>query len=366
MIIQENVPLAPCTTLKIGGPARYFAEVHSEDDLLQATRFAEENHLPLFILGGGSNLVVADSGFPGLVLKIALDRGPGIIASDDKLYLEVSAGVDWDQFVRFVCEQEIYGVECLAGIPGLVGGAPIQNIGAYGQDVGATITSLRALDLEAGHFVEMPRHWLQFAYRSSVFNGPQRNRYIVTRVDFHFDPATQPNLTYPDLKRHFAGKPIPKAIDIYYAVREIRAAKGMLIDPANPTPDSTSAGSFFKNPVVPLAALDRIANHLGIGIDQILHWPVQAHPEAGDLGGTVPAHGFGQTKLPAAWLIERAGFPKGYTLGPVGISTRHTLALTNRTGTATCADLFALRDRIITGVEQAFGITLEQEPVFLS
>lgn len=366
MVIQENVPLAPYTTLKIGGPARYFAQVDSESDLLCAVRFADEKDLPLFILGGGSNLVVSDAGFHGLVLKTAFGREPAIVASEDRLYFEVSAGVDWNDFVRIVCEEGVYGVECLAGIPGLVGGAPIQNIGAYGQDVGATIASLRALDLDAGQFVDMPRHWLQFAYRSSIFNSAQRDRYIVTRVDFHFSSHGKPNLNYPDLKRRFADNSTPTPLEIYHAVREIRAAKGMLIDPAYRTPDSTSAGSFFKNPVVPLGALDRIAQRLAMGKDEIQHWPVNARLEAADPGGTVPQRIEGETKLPAAWLIERAGFPKGYTLGPVGISTKHTLALTNRTGTATCAELLALRDQIISGVEEAFGVKLEQEPVYLS
>ena len=186
----------------------------------------------------------------------------------------------------------------------------------------------------------------------------------MTRVDFHLSATAQANLTYPDLKRHFAGNPNPTPLEIYHAVRSIRATKGMVLNPTDP--DTTSAGSFFKNPVVPLDALNRIARHLNIPIAEIQHWPIQSHPEAADPGGTVAQQGSGQTKLPAAWLIERAGFPKGYTLGPVGISTKHTLALTNHTGTATCADLLALRDKIIAGVENAFGITLEQEPVYLS
>lgn len=366
MVIQHNVPLAPFTTLGIGGPARYFALIASEDELLEAVHFARQNSLPLFVLGGGSNLLVSDAGFPGLVLKMLAKKDKPVIASDDCLYLEVNGGVEWDTLVRQVCEQGICGLECLAGIPGLVGGAPIQNIGAYGQEVATTVTSLRALDLRTGLFVDMPRHWLAFGYRRSIFNSTERDRYIVTRVDFHFRADARPSLTYPDLQRHFGTHADPTPLEVYHAVRSIRAAKGMLIDPAKPTPDSTSAGSFFKNPVVPLAALDHIARHLSLRVDEIQHWPVAAHPEAADLGGTVPGQGKGQTKLPAAWLIERAGFCKGYQLGPAGISTKHTLALTNRTGTATCADLLALRDKIVAGVESAFGITLEQEPVYLA
>ena len=343
--------MAPFTTLRIGGPARYLARVTNEDDLLTAVRFAHARSLPIFVLGGGSNLLVADHGFNGLVLQVAL--GADIAWTEDRTCIEASAGLDWDALVNIVCEQGISGLECLAGIPGLIGGSPIQNIGAYGQEVSSTITSLRALDLTApcldkSAFFEMPAADLAFAYRTSLFNTTQRNRYIITRVDFKFDPATQPNLSYADLAPLRGTNPTP--LQVAEAVRQIRALKGMYLDPAHPSPDHRSAGSFFKNPVVPAPILTHIAQTQAVAETKIPHWPTST----------------GEVKLPAAWLIEQAGFPKGFSLGPVSISSRHTLALTNRTGTATCADLLALRDLIVREVAARFQVTLEQEPVFLS
>ena len=371
MHIQENVSLAPYTTLRIGGPARYFARAEKYQEVLIALKAAHQRGIPVFLLGGGSNLVVADAGFPGLALNISnatTDHVFPLLASQEpaSVLRSVTAGVDWDAYVRQTCEDGFSGVECLAGIPGTVGASPVQNIGAYGQEVANVVHSVLAIDLQTHRAIVLSKEDCRFAYRSSIFNSTHRGRYLIWGVNFRLDRNARPNLTYPDLKRYFEGKPDPSPLEVYDAVREIRARKGMLIDPANPTPDSTSAGSFFKNPVVLLSALDRIASTLGMQKGEIQHWPFTARPEAADPGGTVPGSANGQTKLPAAWLIERAGFPKGYTLGPVGISTRHTLALTNRTGTATCADLFRLRDQIVAGVHSAFGITLEQEPVYLS
>ena len=339
MHLQEYVPLAPYTTLRIGGPARYFARATTEAELLEAIQFSRQGNLPIFVLGGGSNLVVPDEGFPGVVIQIALDTTGNTF--------EVSAGEDWDHFVRTVCEQGVCGVECLAGIPGVVGGSPVQNIGAYGQEVASTIQSVRALDLEALEFVSLANRDCQFAYRHSIFNSTHRGHYIVTRVNFLFDRNAKPNLTYADLASLRDRNPTP--LDVYHFVRQIRDRKGMLIDAAHPHPDSRSAGSFFKNPIVPPAALDRITAALDIPAAEIPNWPTPT----------------GEVKLPAAWLIERAGFPKGFELGPVGISTRHTLALVNRTGDASCADLLKLRDLIISTVLTRFGIALEQEPVLL-
>ncbi len=343
--------MAPFTTLRIGGPARYLARVTNEDELLTAVHFAREHSLRIFVLGGGSNLLVADRGFNGLVLQVAF--GADVAWTEDRTCIEASAGLDWDALVNIVCEQGISGLECLAGIPGLVGGSPIQNIGAYGQEVSSTITSLRALDLTApcldmSAFFEMPSVDLAFAYRTSLFNTTHRNRYIITRVDFRFDPATQPNLSYADLAPLRGTNPTP--LQVAEAVRQIRAIKGMYLDPANPSPDHRSAGSFFKNPVVPAPILTQIAQSQAVAEAKIPHWPTST----------------GEVKLPAAWLIEQAGFPKGFSLGPVGVSNRHTLALINRIGTATCADLLVLRDLIVQEVAARFQVTLEQEPVFLS
>jgi UDP-N-acetylmuramate dehydrogenase len=341
--IEENVPLAPFTTLKIGGPARYFARVGCETELQEAIGFARERELPLFVLGGGSNLVVADSGFRGLALQVTIGAEAEIPTT---ARCRVPAGVDWDRFVRAVCEQGHGGVECLAGIPGNVGGSPVQNIGAYGQEVAQTIRCVRAYDLEAGELVELTAAQCGFAYRRSVFNSTARNRYLVTAVEFELAPQAAPNLSYADLQKHFAGQAQPSTMEVYAAVREIRARKGMLIDPQAPDPNSRSAGSFFKNPVVKPKIVKNIAEMLPPEV-AIPQWPTAT----------------GEVKLAAAWLIEQAGFPKGFALGRVGISTKHTLALINRTGDASCADLLRLRDLIQTTVEDRFSVSLEQEPV---
>ena len=351
MKIEENISLAQFTTLKIGGLARYFCRVESEEDLLEAIGFTRERKLPLFVLGGGSNLVVRDSGFAGLVVQIAI-AGHRCSALDDSPYMvcQVGAGVGWDEFVEKICRlEECAGVECLAGIPGTVGGCPVQNVGAYGQEVSQTIRAVRAFDLQAQDFVELGASDCEFSYRRSIFNSTQRGRYIVTRVDFQFDRKRKVNLSYADLQRHFEGKQEPTANEVCEAVRDIRARKGMLIDPKTAGPDERSAGSFFKNPVVSARVVKDILETLPPDMGCMPQWP------AAD----------GKVKLPAAWLIEHAGFKKGYALGRVGISSKHTLALVNRTGDATCEELLRLRDLIVLTVEQRFGVTLAMEPVML-
>jgi UDP-N-acetylmuramate dehydrogenase len=343
--IQQNVPLAPYTTFRIGGPARFFANITSEAALLEAIAYARTNNLPIFVLGGGSNVLVSDSGFDGLVLHIAIAHPFQAQPDGDHLIYTITAGSDWNAFVLHIAKQGISGIECLAGIPGSVGGTPVQNVGAYGQEVSDTITSVRALDLETTTFVDLTPNQCGFSYRRSVFNTTQRGRYIVTSVTFRFDPAAKPNLTYPDLTRYFAGQN-PTPIDIYHAVRTIRHGKGMLL--VDGEADCRSAGSFFKNPIVPVSTLVTIADTLNIPADTIPHWPASE----------------GQTKLPAAWLLEKAGFSKGFQQGDAAISSRHTLALINR-GNATAADIEALRDTIRTEVAKRFAIQLEQEPVQL-
>lgn len=347
LFLRENVPIAPLTTLRLGGPARFLAAVRTEAELVQAVGFARSRALPLFILGGGSNLLVRDAGFPGLLIQIAID-GPTETTEIDAAarQLRVPAGRPWEHFVDEACEQGLSGVECLAGIPGLTGGTPVQNVGAYGQEVAQTIHSVRAFDLQTDRFVELLREKCQFSYRHSLFNAVDPGRYIVTAVSFRFDLHARPRLSYADLVRHFGTDATPSPKEVADAVREIRRKKGMVLVAGDP--DCRSAGSFFKNPVVPRSVLDRVAGAVSLPMDAVPHWPAD-----GD-----------RVKLSAAWLLERAGFGKGYALGPVGISSRHSLALITREGART-SDLERLRDLIRSGVRERFAIELEQEPIEL-
>jgi UDP-N-acetylmuramate dehydrogenase len=338
MQFLEHVPLAPYTTFKIGGPARWFAEASTEAEIVEAVKFARERSLPLFALGGGSNLLVSDAGFAGLVLRVALK---GIAQAGD--VFEVAAGEDWDGFVSRAVELDYAGIECLAGIPGTVGGTPIQNVGAYGQEVAETIVRVRALDLGTLQFAEFSNAECGFAYRRSVFNTTQRGKYIVTRVTYALRRNGAPQIAYADLKRYFKDGSVPALREVSAAVREIRRGKGMYIVEGDA--DCRSAGSFFKNPVISAEQFARVAAAEDI---EVPHYPAAA----------------GAVKLPAAWLLERAGFHKGYAMGAAGISSRHTLALINRGG-AQAADVLALRDRIVADVEARFGIRLEPEPVWV-
>jgi UDP-N-acetylmuramate dehydrogenase len=339
MLLRENVPLAGYTTFGIGGPARWFVEATDEESILEAVGFARERNAPLFVLGGGSNLLVSDAGYPGLVLRIGL-RG---IEQEGNLF-RVAAGEDWDPFVSLAIERGFGGIECLAGIPGTVGGTPVQNVGAYGQEVSATIATVRVLDLHSMTFGDLPAARCGFSYRHSIFNSTHKGRFIVTRVDYELRPGAVPVLQYPDLQRYFEGREeLPSLREAAAAVREIRHRKGMLL--VEGEPDCRSAGSFFRNPIVAQAQYDEIA------------------AQVSSLVPCFPASG-GFVKIPAAWLVEHAGFQKGYELGRAGISSRHTLALVNRGG-ATAAEILALRDRIVAAVEKRFGIGLEVEPVLL-
>jgi UDP-N-acetylmuramate dehydrogenase len=340
--IREEIPLAPLTTFGIGGPARYFAEAKNEEEIGEAVFWAREHGVPLFVLGGGSNLLVRDAGFAGLVLKIAV---MGVDACEGGLF-DAGAGEVWDQFVEMMMGVGMAGVECLAGIPGSVGGTPVQNVGAYGQEVAETIESVRAFDRESLAWVELDKAACRFRYRESLFNTDEPGRYIVTRVRFRLRTLGEPTLRYADLQRRFAGREGVTLMEVATAVREIRREKGMLLVEGDP--DCRSAGSFFKNPIVGSEMLAGIAVAAGVEESKVPHWPA----------------GEGRTKVPAAWLLEQAGFVKGYGLGRSGISTRHTLALTNRGG-ATFADVERLQEQIVDGVRERFGITLEREPVLL-
>jgi UDP-N-acetylmuramate dehydrogenase len=350
--IEENKPLAPLTTFGIGGPARWFVEAASEDEIVEATAWSRERGLPLFVLGGGSNLLVADAGFDGLVLRVGLKGieaqadGPPGDALREWVY-RVAAGEDWEHCVRRTLQDNCAGLECLAGIPGTVGGTPVQNVGAYGQEVSSVIERVRVFDLEERAFKEFSNEECGFSYRRSRFNSTDRGRYIVTRVDYRLTLGGAPTLRYAELQRAIQNRAgegnEPSLTDVAAVVRRVRQAKGMLLVEGDP--DCRSAGSFFKNPVVSEERFRQIAEA-----------SAKEPPR-------FPA-GAGRVKLPAAWLIEQAGFAKGYALGAAGVSSRHTLALINRGG-ASAKDVIALAEQIGGAVEERFGIRLEMEPVIV-
>ncbi|MDR3737049.1 MAG: UDP-N-acetylmuramate dehydrogenase [Acidobacteriaceae bacterium] len=347
MHVEENKPLAPFTTFGIGGAARWFAQAQTEDDVAEAVAWARTRNAPLFVLGGGSNLLVSDAGFDGLVLHIAL-RGITLQRAESNAILSAAAGEDWDRCVQRSVEENCAGLECLAGIPGTVGGTPVQNVGAYGQEVASAIERVRAFDTQTDSFVEFSAAECAFAYRRSRFNSTDRGRYIVTSVDYRVTPGGAPTLRYADLQRAFAAESKPKLTEVVEAVRRIRQSKGMLLVEGDA--DCRSAGSFFKNPVVTAEQVREIGA------------ATQAEPPRFPAGAG--AENAGRVKVPAAWLIERAGFGKGFTRGRAAISSRHTLALTNR-GEATAAEVLALAEEIRSAVELRFGLRLEQEPVLL-
>jgi UDP-N-acetylmuramate dehydrogenase len=354
MLVEENRPLAPFTTFGIGGPARWFAQAASEDEVVEAADWARERALPLFVLGGGSNILVSDAGFDGLVLRVGL-RGIAVAEatrpSGRRIY-RAGAGEDWDAFVERAVQGNCAGVECLAGIPGTVGGTPVQNVGAYGQEVASVIERVRVFGLEERAFVEFSAAECGFAYRRSRFNSAGRGRYIVTRVDYRLTPGGAPTLRYAELERALAplraeGREASLA-DAASTVRRLRRSKGMLLVEGDS--DCRGAGSFFKNPVIAEEDLRRIAERCA---KEPPRFPAGPEPE-----------NRGRVKVPAAWLIEQAGFGKGYALGRAAVSSRHTLALVNRGG-ASAAEILALAGQITAAVEAGFGIQLEMEPVLL-
>lgn len=365
MTIQENIPLAPLTTLQVGGVARYFAEPKREDEVLEAAQYAKNRHLPLFVLGGGSNLVVADAGWPGLILRIAIGGISTPEADNNAVLFRLGAGVNWDDFVAQAVAQNCAGVECLSGIPGTVGGTPVQNVGAYGQEVADTIESVRALDLRAGevkqehHIVVLPKPACGFRYRTSIFNSTDRGRYVILQVNYRLKRGGAPNLKYADLQKHFAER-LPEyqpeasaevktsvsLAETRHAILEMRRRKGMLIVPGDD--DCRSAGSFFKNPVLSETQFKEIAGQAAAHGLEIPSYPALD----------------AQHKVSAAWLVEHSGFSRGYTMGAAAISQKHALALINRGG-AKASEIVALKDEIQRGVQEAWGILLEPEPVFV-
>ena len=346
MQMQKNVGLAPLTSLQVGGPARFFTEAKSIEDVRAAVEFAGSQSLPLFVLGGGSNVVIADAGWPGVVLKIGFD---GMEESTDgaSAVFDVGAGVEWDKFVACAVDRDCAGIECLSGIPGSVGGTPVQNVGAYGQEVSETIESVLVFDRRDGEVRELCKEACGFSYRTSIFNTVERERFIILRVTFRLTPGGEPSLRYADLQKHFADCPSkPTLAETREAVRQIRASKGMLIRPGDD--DCRSAGSFFKNPVLTggqLRELQQRAAERGLKI------PVYPALES-------------QHKVSAAWLVEHSGFAKGYAQGKAGISKKHALAIVNLGG-ASASDIVELQNQIRERVQELWGVDVMPEPVFV-
>jgi len=343
------VQLARLTTLRLGGAARFFCEAHSIECLQSGMRWAREQNLPLFILGGGSNIVVSDSGFRGLVLRVAV-KGIRISVSGEWATVTAGAGEEWDDLVALCVASRLAGVECLSGIPGSVGATPIQNVGAYGQEISETMLKLSAIDLATGEAVEISRDQCQFGYRTSRFKGQDRNRFIITEVEYRLRVNGKPRIRYSELERYFAEREIssPSLTETREAVIAIRRRKAMVIDATDT--DSRSVGSFFVNPVVAPGEFEEIKRRASRFVSDTEKMP--AFP-AGD-----------QVKLSAAWLIEHAGFEKGYAHGNVGISRKHALAIIN-CGGGTAREVLDLAEEIKSRVRDRFGVALDVEPVFV-
>lgn len=340
--VRERVPLAPLTTFEVGGPARWFARADTVDQLRVALAWARAEGLAVFVLGGGSNLVVSDGGFDGLVLQVA-SRGIERRGSE----VRVAAGEPWDAFVAWTVERDLAGVECLSGIPGTTGATPVQNVGAYGQEVSQTIREVTLLDRATGALSTRAADACAFGYRDSVFKRADRDRFIVVDVLFELRPGGAPTLAYAELAKHCAARfpDGPSLAETRAAVIALRAAKSMVI--RDDDENRRSAGSFFVNPLVDRAAADEVVRRWASTSPAdvaVPSWP------AGD-----------RVKLSAGWLIERSGIAKGTTRGPVGVSTKHALAIVNRGG-ATSADVARLRDEIVAAVRATFGVELVQEP----
>ncbi len=344
--LRQEEPLAPMTTLELGGAAQWFTVAEDDNTLVDALNWAARRELPVTVLGGGSNVVVADEGIQGLVVQIAT-RGVEVRRDGDDAVMTVAAGEDWDGIVALAVEQHLAGLECLSGIPGTAGATPIQNVGAYGAEVGEVLESVRLLDRGTTEVHHAGPADLCLGYRSSRLRR-EPGRFIVLSVSFRLAVGGAPLVRYPEVARLLDSRSSqPSLAQVREAVIELRRSKSMVIDPDDP--NRRSAGSFFKNPILTQAAVDEFmlrVSQTGLTEDPPLY------PTADGV------------KIPAAWLIEKAGFEKGLRTGNVGLSSRHSLALVN-CGDGSTAELLALAREIQDGVKERFGVRLEPEPVFL-
>ncbi|MFW6050387.1 MAG: UDP-N-acetylmuramate dehydrogenase [Myxococcota bacterium] len=349
--IRRAVPLAPLTTLELGGPAEHFVEADDVPTVTSALRWAAARGMPATLLGGGSNVVVPDAGVAGLVVRLGL-RGVAMRRDGDRVLVTAAAGEPWDALVARTVDAGLAGLECLSGIPGLVGATPIQNVGAYGQEVAETLARVRVLDRRTLEVHDLGPSECGFAYRDSRFKR-EPGRHAVLEVTFALVPGGAPAVRYAELERALeeAGDEAPTLAAVRDTVLRLRRAKGMVIDPDDA--NRRSAGSFFTNPVVSDAEAARVVERalaLGVARDpsEVPRWPA----------------GGGRTKLAAGWLIERAGIAKGHRQGHVGVSSRHALALVHHGG-GTTDELLALARRVRDTVHARFGVTLVPEPVLL-
>jgi UDP-N-acetylmuramate dehydrogenase len=365
--------LAEYTTLGLGGPAKTFVTATSDAELTAAVRDADAAGEPVLLLGGGSNLVIADDGFDGTVIHVATRGLRFEKATDSRVDVTVAAGEPWDGVVAATVGAGLAGLECLSGIPGSTGATPVQNVGAYGQEVAEVITQVRAIDRQNSATLFIPNGSCLFSYRNSLFKSRERDRYVVTEVTFrlHAQELSRP-VRYAELAAEIGiemGERAPVA-KIRSGVLRIRGRKGMVLDPADP--DTRSAGSFFTNPVIPVADFARVESAARSSgwpsAKPVPHFPVSPVEGGEDVeGGEGRVEGMveGMVKVPAAWLIEHAGFAKGHGApGPARVSSKHTLALVNAGG-ATTGDLLALAREIVAGVRATFGVTLTPEPTLI-
>ncbi|MFA5776326.1 MAG: UDP-N-acetylmuramate dehydrogenase [Patescibacteria group bacterium] len=340
--VQQNVLLAPYTTLKIGGLAKYFSVVKTEGELVEACDWAKKESQKIFILGGGSNVLVSDEGFKGLVVLVDI-KGRSYRQENDRqeIMADIKAGELWDDLVLESVNKGYSGAECLSGIPGKVGASVVQNIGAYGQEVREIIEKVRFYDTRKQEFGEYSKEECGFEYRGSIFKG--RSNRIVTSVQFKLSANKEPCLRYKELMKKFSDSR-PTLKQVREVVLELRKSKSMLIDPNDP--NSISAGSFFNNPVV----ADDIFEKIKEKYPDAPNWP----------------QGNGSIKLSAGWLIEESGLPKGfiYKDGKVGLSQKHALAIINRGG-ARASDVYKFAEFIKKSVFDIFGVKLQPEVLFI-
>ncbi len=347
--IRTDVSLAQFTTLGLGGPARAFVEARDDDALIEAVRESDARGEPVLLLGGGSNLVVSDAGVDGRVVHIAT-KGVSVTRDRDRVLVRAAAGVVWDALVAHTVRDGLAGLECLSGIPGCVGATPIQNVGAYGQEVSDTIVALRVWDRRDGEVRALSAADCGFGYRDSVFKRESLDRYVVLEVTYALREDGAPAVRYAELSRALEGQGEPTLAAVRDTILSLRRAKGMVVDATDP--DSRSAGSFFMNPLVEIGQAE----------------DVEARARAaGVLPGDARMPRFaadgGRVKLAAGWLIERAGIVKGQRHGGAAVSSKHALALVNRDG-ATTAALLELAALVQQAVDRRFGVRLAPEPVF--